>query len=386
MKRMFSVAAALATLAFASTASAQQSPEQKTYFQERVAAPSSAWEVSVASGYTQPLGALDKFTGMPSVGLQGIGFDLGVAYRMSQHWAIGVGGQYHEIYAPNAAGARGMTAGIDASYHFSPQARLDPWLGLGTGYRFLWVDHTSPKSNVLDHGFELARARAGIDLRVSPGFAIAPVVGADMNLFLWQASAGSTVAIADPRLNTFVFAGLQGRFDVGTMVGGEPAAAPPAPMPPPPPLVSMTEITSAPVAPTPPQPVSPTIFVSEELARACNLAFNDEVSAPKFEKNKADLQAADYAALDKIATCLSFGGPLEGQKLYLIGHTDPRGTEAYNMAIGAKRAGAVAAYLGKQGVDPARITQTSRGPRDATGKDEAGWQRDRRVDIILVAP
>lgn len=125
-------------------------------------------EISVASGYTQPLGLLDKNTGMPSVGQQGIGFDLGLGVRLSQRWAIAVGGQYNEIYAPNARGARGMTAGVDASYHFSPQARLDPWMQLGTGYRFLWVDHSLPNQNVLSHGFELARARVGLDLRLSP--------------------------------------------------------------------------------------------------------------------------------------------------------------------------------------------------------------------------
>lgn len=388
MKPIVSVAVVIAAVALASSASAQQTSEKKTYFDQRVAAPSSAVELTLGSGYTQPLGSLERNVGMPTIGLQGIGFDLGLAYRLDPHWAIGAGGQYHEIFGPNARGVRGVTAGVDASYHVNPQARLDPWLQVGTGYRFLWVDHTKPAPNTLDHGFELGRARVGLDLRLSPGVALGPVVGADMNLFLWEKTAGATTTIAEPRLNTFVFAGLQGRFDVGTMVGGEPvvAKAEPPPIVILPPIFSTTETTSAPLPAPEPQPVSPTIAVSEELAHACNLTFNDPTKSPRFDKNKTDLQPADVAVLDKISSCLAPGGALAGHDVYLIGRADPRGTTAHNMAIGANRADAVGSYLRRQGVDPAHITQTSRGPMDAAGKDESGWQRDRRVDIILVAP
>lgn len=53
------------------------------------------------------------------------------------------------------------------------------------------------------------------------------------------------------------------------------------------------------------------------------------------------------------------------------------------MALGARRASSVAGFLDRLGVDRARIRETSRGELDATGKDEATWQIDRRVDIVL---
>jgi peptidoglycan-associated lipoprotein len=53
------------------------------------------------------------------------------------------------------------------------------------------------------------------------------------------------------------------------------------------------------------------------------------------------------------------------------------------MALGEHRADGARDYLAKLGVDRAKIAETSRGKLDATGADDAGWARDRRVDITL---
>ena len=52
-------------------------------------------------------------------------------------------------------------------------------------------------------------------------------------------------------------------------------------------------------------------------------------------------------------------------------------------ALGQKRAGAVAGYLSKQGLAEERIATSSRGELEATGEDQSGWARDRRVEIFL---
>jgi len=36
-----------------------------------------------------------------------------------------------------------------------------------------------------------------------------------------------------------------------------------------------------------------------------------------------------------------------------------------------------------EGLSAAKIATTSRGKLDATGSDEAGWAKDRRVDVVL---
>jgi peptidoglycan-associated lipoprotein len=94
------------------------------------------------------------------------------------------------------------------------------------------------------------------------------------------------------------------------------------------------------------------------------------------------LLPADDEVLAKIASCVSTG-PLKGRSLRLVGRADPRGTQEYNMVLGAERANNVARYLVQMGVDASRVMQTSRGELDAVGTDEATWQRDRRVDIVL---
>jgi peptidoglycan-associated lipoprotein len=61
---------------------------------------------------------------------------------------------------------------------------------------------------------------------------------------------------------------------------------------------------------------------------------------------------------------------------------DPRGSAAYNQALGLRRASGVASFLERYGVDTSRILKTSRGKLDAVGRDEAGWAIDRRVDVL----
>lgn len=61
------------------------------------------------------------------------------------------------------------------------------------------------------------------------------------------------------------------------------------------------------------------------------------------------------------------------------GHADERGTRQYNIALGARRANSVKAFLVSQGVEPSRLTTVSYGkerPVDARSNEE-GWARNR---------
>lgn len=192
--------------------------ESQTWLRDRVPAPTNAFELTLGTGYTQGLGMIRGGASVPSVATPGMGFDLAGHWRLDERFSIGLGGQYQELFAPNGAGARGLTSTIALAYHLNPELRVDPWLEIGTGYRMLWEDKTSGP-NVLRHGFELARARVGADFRVSPELAIGPVIGADMNMFLWE-NARTSETITDVRLNTFLFAGIQGRMDIGGSLVG----------------------------------------------------------------------------------------------------------------------------------------------------------------------
>ena len=71
-------------------------------------------------------------------------------------------------------------------------------------------------------------------------------------------------------------------------------------------------------------------------------------------------------------------------KLTIIGHTDSKGTDAYNMALGMRRANAVKAKLLEFGLDPARILGVeSRGESEpiAPNDTEQGRFENRRIEF-----
>jgi hypothetical protein len=61
------------------------------------------------------------------------------------------------------------------------------------------------------HGLDVLSLKVGYDIRRQPGFAVGPVVGADLQTFLWA----NGTPLARAQLGTFFYAGVQGRFDTG---------------------------------------------------------------------------------------------------------------------------------------------------------------------------
>jgi len=142
---------------------------------------------------------------------------------------------------------------------------------------------------------------------------------------------------------------------------------------------------AASVAP-PGRPVSSSgsFHVSERVRTGCKLPGEPEAS-PQFDFDDAGLRDRGKHILDGIGDCMSTGA-LNAASLMIVGHTDPRGPEAYNESLGMRRAEAARDYLMSKGVPSARITVQSRGELDATGTDENGWQLYRRIDIDQGGP
>jgi peptidoglycan-associated lipoprotein len=71
------------------------------------------------------------------------------------------------------------------------------------------------------------------------------------------------------------------------------------------------------------------------------------------------------------------------QRLALEGHTDERGGREYNLALGQKRAEAVAKALALLGANESQLEAVSFGKERlaATGNDEAAWAKNRRVEL-----
>lgn len=131
-------------------------------------------------------------------------------------------------------------------------------------------------------------------------------------------------------------------------------------------------------APTPASKTASSVHIDPAILAACG------IPEPKahFAFDSANVRPEDAEPLDLVAKCFTTG-PMKGKSLKLVGHADPRGETEYNFVLGASRADAIGGYISSKGLDKSKIATTSRGEMDATGTDEAGWARDRRVDILL---
>lgn len=71
------------------------------------------------------------------------------------------------------------------------------------------------------------------------------------------------------------------------------------------------------------------------------------------------------------------------KRVVVEGHTDERGGREYNLALGQKRAEAVAKSLTLLGVQDAQVESVSYGKERpaATGSDEAAWAKNRRAEL-----
>jgi len=140
--------------------------------------------------------------------------------------------------------------------------------------------------------------------------------------------------------------------------------------------------------PTTGEAAAPAAAATEESADQAGVVVDDAVvklcdlPEARFDFDSAKLSPSAVTMLDALATCF-ISGPGKDKDMRVVGHADPRGTEDYNMGLGQRRAGSVSSYLVEKGLPDDRTETSSRGELDATGSEETGWAKDRRVDILL---
>jgi peptidoglycan-associated lipoprotein len=105
-----------------------------------------------------------------------------------------------------------------------------------------------------------------------------------------------------------------------------------------------------------------------------------------FAYDKSDLTDVTRAALDGKVGVFKANPAM---RILIVGHTDDRGTGAYNLALGTRRAEAVRDYLVAQGVATTRIEIETRGETQpiTAGSSESAWADNRRgaFRILLVS-
>ncbi|APZ43376.1 peptidoglycan-associated lipoprotein Pal [Acidihalobacter ferrooxydans] len=100
-----------------------------------------------------------------------------------------------------------------------------------------------------------------------------------------------------------------------------------------------------------------------------------------FAFNSSEITAKYLNVVSKNAQYLAAHPALH---VKLEGNTDDRGSHAYNMALGERRAQAVAKLLELQGVNPQQLDIISYGEDNpvCTQQDNACWSLNRRVNIV----
>lgn len=136
-------------------------------------------------------------------------------------------------------------------------------------------------------------------------------------------------------------------------------------------------------------------LAKQEAAKAANEAANEAAKTAEQLRNSAmaadtlfffDFDKSDLKqdALDDLDAHAKYLAADRSAKVRLEGHADERGTRAYNLALGERRANAVARYLVIQGVNRSQIESVSYGEERplSLSRDENGWSRNRRVELI----
>ena len=117
----------------------------------------------------------------------------------------------------------------------------------------------------------------------------------------------------------------------------------------------------------------------EPSLRGPGFAATAELAAVRFPYDRDHLTAEARARLKKNAAVIKANLSWE---LLVEGHCDERGTTAYNLALGQRRAKAVRDYYLALGVPGGRVATLSLGEErgECAESTEACWERNRRAD------
>ena len=117
-----------------------------------------------------------------------------------------------------------------------------------------------------------------------------------------------------------------------------------------------------------------------QTERGATLTLSEDVL---FATDSSSLRPGAVAKLRPLADYLRANS---GVRVSIDGHTDSRGTDAYNEALSLRRADAVRVAFDEMGVTRARFAVDGHGESEpiATNATAAGMQQNRRVEVTLL--
>jgi peptidoglycan-associated lipoprotein len=140
--------------------------------------------------------------------------------------------------------------------------------------------------------------------------------------------------------------------------------------------------------PAPPTMAKPMIVPNKTEVSGATLAPHLDPANALNTKRSIYFDFDDFSIKSEFANVMSLHGAYLSKnpnlKVALEGNADERGSREYNLALGQKRAEAVAKSLALMGAPSAMLESVSLGdtkPKE-TGHDEKSWAANRRVDIV----
>lgn len=125
------------------------------------------------------------------------------------------------------------------------------------------------------------------------------------------------------------------------------------------------------------QPPEPTITPAEEV-----ITLSDNQGAVLFDFDKSNLTNEARKQLDAVMGRLKNANVVS---IKVVGHTDSRGSDAYNQKLSERRAASVATYLVSQGLPSEKISTEGKGESQpvADNTTDEGRAKNRRVELHL---
>lgn len=131
-----------------------------------------------------------------------------------------------------------------------------------------------------------------------------------------------------------------------------------------------------------PLPVYPAATKAPEPAPQTEVITLSDAGDVLFDFDKSDLTPAATAQLDTLMDKLRNADVVS---IKVIGHTDSKGSDAYNQALSERLASSVASYLLSQGLAPNKLTSEGRGESEpvADNATDEGRAQNRRVELHI---
>ena len=280
-------------------------------------------------------------------------------------------------------------------YDFFPSSRVHPYIGGGAGYARVAIRDPAVDDRVgfqdgsnLRSDFDAVFAfQAGGGLR----YDLSRALTVSLDYRFLRSNVGSFDLLANNPESE-----VQTRYKAHSALlslryhfGGRPPSA----------VAPEEPVQVVPVAETPaeaPVDVEPTIEPAPAKARCqsgeaggsidlgdCEVGDVFVLRGVNFETGRAALTVNARSLLDGVAVALKARPDI---KVAVQGHTDSRGSEAYNLRLSEQRAMSVRSYLISQGIEDSRLSSTGLGETTpvADNETEDGRELNRRVELKVV--